>query len=260
MDMTRPPDAFAIEQAGARLEGAIVPWDSEIFGFPVAQLSRFELADGAPADAILGELDAWCAEREVRLVSCRLDHARLRESIALEGHGFRFVEVVYGPRRESFDGIATPHHAIEVTEATPRDLGPIQDIAHEAFTTGRFLLDPRLDPELSRRRYAAWVRNSLGSTTQVVLKAEAHGDLIGFFIVEARPGGTRYWHLTAVASRWQGQGLGLSLWQTMLLRHRDEGATAVETTISGHNLPVLNLYARLGFTIASSQMTFHWLR
>lgn len=260
MDMTRPEDTIAIVRDGARLEGAIVPWDSEIFGFPVAQLSQVELADDALADGILGELDAWCADRDVRLVSCRLDHRKLSESMALEHHGFRFVEVVYGPRLEPLDGIAAPRHAIEVTEATPEDLGPIQDIAHAAFTTGRFLLDPRLDPELSRRRYAAWVRNSMGSTAQVVLKAEVHDDLIGFFIVEARPDGTTYWHLTAIASAWQGQGLGLSLWQTMLLRHRREGATAVETTISGHNIPVLNLYARLGFSIASSQMTFHWLR
>ena len=56
------------------------------------------------------------------------------------------------------------------------------------------------------------------------------------------------------------KGMGMSLWQAMLLRHRAEGATFVETTISGHNLPIINLYARLGFSFASAQMTFHRLR
>jgi ribosomal protein S18 acetylase RimI-like enzyme len=69
-----------------------------------------------------------------------------------------------------------------------------------------------------------------------------------------------YWHLTAVAPEWQGQGIGMSLWQTMLRRHAAEGATSVRTTISGHNAPAMNLYSRLGFSFSAPQMTFHWLR
>ncbi len=94
----------------------------------------------------------------------------------------------------------------------------------------------------------------------MLLKAEVEGDLVGFFILEHRPDRSVYWHLTAIAPRWQGKGMGMSLWQTMLLRHRTEGASFVETTISAHNLPIINLYARLGFSFRSAQMTFHWLR
>jgi hypothetical protein len=42
----------------------------------------------------------------------------------------------------------------------------------------------------------------------------------------------------------------------MLIRHRAEGATSVETAIS-LTMPAMNLYARLGFS--SAQMTFHRL-
>ena len=83
---------------------------------------------------------------------------------------------------------------------------------------------------------------------------------MGFFIVERRTDGTVYWHLTAVAPTWQGKGIGGDLWRTMLQRHRTEGADRVATTISGHNLPAINLYARLGFSFRSARMTFHWLR
>ena len=144
--------------------------------------------------------------------------------------------------------------------AAPGDLNAIEAIAHAAFTSGRFLLDWRLPAELSKRRYANWVRTSLKAPQQSVLKAEVEGDLVGFFIVEHRSDGSVYWHLTAVAPAWQGKGMGMSLWRTMLIRHRGEGATSVETTISGHNAPAINLYARLGFTFGSAQTTFHWLR
>ncbi len=249
-----------IEADGAVLDCSLVPWDSDMFGFPVAQISRVEFAPASAPDRVLRQFETWCADQEVRLVSCRLDHTRLLESIALEGLGFRFIEMVYGPRLDSLDGVTAPRLPIEVAPAERIDLADIESIAYDAFSTGRFLLDPRLPGELSRRRYATWVRTSFDTPGQTVLKAVVDGELMGFFIVEHRPDASVYWHLTAVAPGWQGRGMGLSLWQTVLLRHRADGATSVGTTISGHNEPAINLYARLGFSFRSPQMTFHWLR
>jgi ribosomal protein S18 acetylase RimI-like enzyme len=248
------------EADGAAVECFLVPWDSEIFGFPVAQISRMELTEGAQPGGVLREFDAWCAGQDVRLASCRLDHAQLRESMALEEVGFRFVEMVHEPRLDLIDRVAAPRRVIRIGEAAEGDLAAIEGIASSAFTTGRFLLDWRLPPELSSRRYAAWVRTSFEGEAHTVLKAEADGEIVGFFIVETRPDGSVYWHLTAIAPRWQGKGVGMSLWRTMLRRHRAEGATFIATTISGHNSPALNLYGRLGFKFGTAQMTFHRLR
>ena len=255
-----PTDPTLLERAGAILDCSLVPWDSEIFGFPVAQIARLDLEENADPAPVLDAFEEWCSERDVRLVSCRLDHMRLRESMALEGLGFRFIEMVYRPSFDAFDSVAAPRHVITVDEATLSDAAGIEAIAASAFTTGRFLLDHRLPPALSDRRYAHWVRSSFESNEQRVLKAEVEGDLVGFFIVEEHADKSVYWHLTAVAPQWQGKGIGTSLWRTMLQRHKAEGAKSVETTISGHNAAVMNLYARLGFSFGSAQMTFHWLR
>jgi RimJ/RimL family protein N-acetyltransferase len=255
-----PTDPTRLERAGATLECSLVPWDSEIFGFPVAQISHVEFDDDARPEALMDAFEGWCVDHEVRLVSCRLDHLQLRESMALEARGFRFIETVYRPLFDRFESIDAPQHDIRVSEATPDDVPRIQEVAHDAFTTGRFRLDGRLPQELSNRRYASWVRSSFTSSEQTVLKAEIGGDLVGFFIVEHRQDQSAYWHLTAVAPPWQGKGMGTSLWRTMLHRHRLEGVSFVETTISGHNVAIMNLYARLGFSFGSAQMTFHWLR
>jgi ribosomal protein S18 acetylase RimI-like enzyme len=257
--LSAPLAPIAFEAEGAAMECFLVPWDTEIFGFPVAQISRLELGDGADGVGVLRAFDGWCADQRVRLASCRLDHARLRESMALEEVGFRFVEMVHEPRLDLIDRVAAPRRVIQISEALDDDLPAIEEIAYSAFTTGRFLLDWRLPPELSRRRYAGWVRNSFGDPGHEVLKATADDELVGFFIVETRPDGSVYWHLTAIAPRWQGKGMGMSLWRTMLLRHRADDATSVSTTISGHNPPALNLYARLGFKFGAPQMTFHRL-
>jgi RimJ/RimL family protein N-acetyltransferase len=258
-DRPELPATTEIVAREAVLDCFLVPWDSAIFGFPVAQIGRIDLGVDGDAVGLLLAFEAWCADRDVRLVSCRLDHERLRESMALEDHGFRFVEMVYQPRR-SLEGIAAPRAAVDVGVASPSDLESIESIAYTAFTTGRFLIDQRLTPELSKRRYASWVRTSFETPSHEVIKAEVEGELVGFFIVEHRPDGSVYWHLTAIAPRWQGKGVGLDLWTTMLLRHQSEGATTVETTISAHNTAAMNLYARLGFTFSAAQMTLHWLR
>jgi RimJ/RimL family protein N-acetyltransferase len=180
--------------------------------------------------------------------------------MALEDAGFRFIEMVYRLRLESFERIEPPREFVQVSPASQSDLSAIEELAYAAFTTGRFLLDRRLPPYLSNRRYATWVRNSANAPGHTILKAEVDGELVGFFIIEDRSDGAVYWHLTAIAPAWQGRGIGSSLWRTILLKHRAEGATSVETTISGHNLAILNLYERLGFSYSSAQMTFHWLR
>lgn len=252
------PSSLRVGDAG--LDCHLVPWDTAAFGFPVAEVTRLDLGpSGSPAGGLFAAFDAWCASRDVRLASCRLDHLQLRESMELEANGFRFVEMVYEPARAIGDLALAPRHPIEVREAGEADLPAIEAIAASAFGTGRFLLDHRLPPDLSHRRYRAWVRSSFEGGAQSVLAAELESDLVGFFIVEPRPDATVYWHLTAIAPGWQGRGIGQSVWQTMLLRHAAEGARTVRTTISAHNLAVLNLYARLGFSFSAARMTFHRL-
>jgi ribosomal protein S18 acetylase RimI-like enzyme len=244
----------------SRLACSLVPWDTATFGFPVAQVTEIELGTSATAaDELLDAFEAWLRDNRIRLVSCRLDHRKLRESMALEARGFRFIEMVYRPQHARLDAVARPAHPIDVRPAATDDLAAVEEIAATAFTTGRFLLDERLPPALSHRRYASWVRSSAAERSQRILVAELGGGLVGFFIVERFPDGRVYWHLTAIHPAWQGKGLGASLWQTMLRRHAAEGATTVETTISAHNLPALNLYARLGFTFPSASLTLHRL-
>ena len=249
-----------IRTAAGSLTCELVQEDTEVFGFGVGAITALEIPPGIDGTSLFGELDAWCEDHHIRLMSCRLDHLRLAESMTLEAHGFRFVEMVYRPRLAGLEQLAEPEERIAIREAGGDDLAAVEGIAHAAFTTGRLALDPRLDPELSRRRYANWVRTSFENDAHTVLAAHLADDLVGFFVVERQPDDAMYWHLTAVAPDWQGKRIGTSLWRTMLLRHQAEGIRRVETTVSGHNPAVMNLYARLGFSFAEPKMTFHWLR
>jgi len=245
---------------GLRLEFFLVPWDSEIFGYPVGQIDQIEITDNGGAVATFREFGNWCDANRIRLVSARLPSDCLRESMFLEEQGFRFVEMVYSPT-VSLREITPKHGAlVEISAVQEADLPAIQSIAGSAFSTGRFILDWRLDPEASHRRYRAWVQNSFDDPRHAVLKATVRDAIAGFFIVEELPDRSCYWHLTAVAPEWQGKGIGRELWEGMLGYHKQAGLTQIRTTISAHNAAVVNIYARLGFRFAPPQMTFHWLR
>jgi RimJ/RimL family protein N-acetyltransferase len=250
---------FRLIEPALSIASSIVPWDSEVFGFPVAQIDRIELADAAEASAAYHHFEQWRDGLAVRMVTCRLDHFALQESMFLEGCGFRFVELVYRPSL-CLEHTDFPESELVIEPALPADLPEIEAIAGDAFSTGRYLLDWRLNPAHSHLRYRNWVRSSATSANQEVLKGSLHGQIVGFFIIERRADQSVYWHLTAMAKRWQGQGLGKRLWQAFAMRARLDGASRIETTISGHNLPVMNLYARLGFRFDAAQMTLHWLQ
>jgi len=242
------------------LEYALVPWDSRIFDFPVAQISAISVEDVAVAGADFDAFNAWRDVHQVALVSCRLPHDRLRESMLLESQGFRFVEMVYPMRYNSVQAAAFPASDLRIERATLSDLESIQEIGAAAFATGRFNMDPRIGPDLGGKRYAVWVANSLQSESQIVVKALLENQLVGFFIYENRPDDSTYWHLTAVSPAHQGRGIGGILWREMIMLHQREARKKIETVVSARNTPVLNLYAKLGFRFESPQMTFHWRR
>ena len=240
---------------------ARVPWDSAAFGFGVGQILALQVIDPAADCAeAFASFERWRDAEAIELVSCRLHHLQLHESMLLESRGFRFIELVYHPRFDtvaSFDGV---DEGIHVSAASEADLPVLEGIARSAFSTGRYELDHRLPATAGRERYASWVRSSLADSTQRVLKAEENGAIVGFFIVETRPDRGCRWHLTAIANEHQGRGVGKRVWRAMLGLHRAEGITVVDTVVSAHNLAVLNLYAGLGFRLREAEMTFHWLR
>ncbi len=235
------------------------PWDSRIFGAPVLQVTDIAVrGSSAHADtrAFVRSRDALGA----LLVSCRLAHDRLPESMMLESIGFRFIEMVFQPELE-LAGLpsAEPLQPLTVEPARDEDLTAIEAIAASAFTNERFHADPRLPRERADQRYRQWARSSHGHASQRLMALREDGDLVAFFVTEQLPDATCYWHLTAVAPSAQGRGIGRRAWQTMLARAKAEGAGRVRSSIAARNHRVLNLYASLGFRFPPPRMTFHWV-
>lgn len=239
-----------------------VPWDTEIFGSPVAQIEGLEIRQLDAALDSFARYEDWAAARGIALAVCKLEAGRIAEIGWLQQRGFRWIETMYYPRLGDLQSspVPLPDGALALRPMRPDELPQVQAIAAEAFVTSRFFIDPHICRVRGAARYATWVRNSAGDPAQQVLVAELQGDIAGFFIVQERDqDGQRhaYWHLTAVAKAFQGRGMGRRLWRAVMAWHRERGCVSLGTAISGHNLPVLGLYGQLGFRFARAEATLH---
>lgn len=234
------------------------PWDEAVCGFPVFQITEMRLGSGDPLPCFTA-FEAARQARGVGLVSCRLPHERLAESMLLESRGFRVIEMVYRPRLALCVGRAPEVDLLQVREGSEADLPELLAIAGSAFRNERFRVDPRLAPEISDRRYQNWVRSSLGHARQRLRVLWDGPQRVAFFVIELLDDGCCYWHLNAVAPALHGRGYGRRAWLSMLADAAAMGAVAVQSSIVARNAPVLNLYASLGFRFDAPSTTLHWV-
>lgn len=252
--------AFDLATPALHLAASLAPWDMEVFGFPVAQIYAVKVNDRLRATNDYVGFQEWLDEQEVRVTGCRLPHGLLQESMFLEAQGFRFIEMVLHPHLQGLAGLQIGEDSLVILPAREDDLTVLEVMAGRVFRHERYHVDPRLDPRLGDQRYSRWVKSSLHHPHQRLLKIQDCERLVAFFIVENREDNGVYWHLTAIATEWQGQGYGRRVWRAMLRYHQHQGLDSVTTTISARNIAVLNLYARLGFHFLPPEMTFHWVR
>ena len=252
---------FCLDTPALRLAARETPWDSAVYGNAVVSIENLEVVEPPNAGKDFKSFRNWLDTNLVGLVSCRLPHRNLRESMFLESQDFRFVEMVLHPYLTNLHQLQLTPEDLQIQVATPDDLDDLLRIAGSAFTNERFHLDPRVPFGVGDKRYAQWVRNCLNHPTQKLLKISEKKKTIGLFItVELPTPKTVDWLLTAISPSIQGLGYGKRVWLAMLRFHQTQGIQTISTTISARNSRVLNLYSQLQFRFNDPEMTFHWVR
>jgi RimJ/RimL family protein N-acetyltransferase len=256
-----PSGSFILETPSLRLVARLTPWDTDCFGFAVGQIDMLECLNNETEPIELRPFFQWLDHNSIRLISCRLPYDRLAESMLLEAHGFRFIESVLHPYLNLPDSRYQDQEGLRIELACAADIPTLEAIADQAFFHGRIHADPRLGPVLGSRRYSRWVSNSFSRPSQRLLKIlNEECSIVALFITETGPDQNLYWHLTAIAPQYQGQGYGWRVWRAMLAHHTREGVRSVQTTITAGNVPILNMYSKLGARFSPPEMTFHWVR
>lgn len=241
------------------LRAAHIPWDSELFGFPC-----WDVRPGGEASAMLATaLAEFVAKRKSEGECLLVTKAPTREVAMgrlLTGCGFYPVETLLEiemPLARLAPLTAMARGAV-LRLATAEDGEAILEIAGTAFHDDRFHLDPSLPPEKADERYRGWVERGFASGEPVfVYEDTRRGKILGFYHIRNLPNEVVDLSLAAVHPSCQGSGVGALMYPAVLEECRRLGCRTAVTRIAINNLPVANLFFRLGFTIREAMLTFH---
>jgi ribosomal protein S18 acetylase RimI-like enzyme len=239
------------------LEYFLVPWDTEILEQPVAEIRNLQVKEPSAAVRDFQVFTAWCGKHAIKFSNCRVSHDQVVESMFLQAQGFRFIELNYHPTMNKLQELELPDDEIIIEPAAEADRMLLAEMAGSVFQYGRFHQDPRMGVALGNRRYKTWLLNAFELPHQQVLKCLLARETIAFFVVEYPGQKHCFWSLVGLAPGMQGRGLGNRVWRTMMRKHQQEGIETISTSISSHNIAVLNLYVSLAFRFPVPYATFH---
>jgi RimJ/RimL family protein N-acetyltransferase len=239
---------------------ALLPWDAEVFGFPVAD---FQPGDPGEIDAhrpaFAQRLARWAGQRQVEIIACRHSPSDVVLSSLLDQCRFRFVEVNLRAELAPLPMDRLPAARVTVRLATSEDRGPLLSIAESAFDSGRYHADPRVPRALANARYRAWLDNALSrpGPGTCVFALGAAGHPTGFFHVEIEAAAADL-RLSAVDPAGNPGIAGFALYVGVLQALASQGVQRVSARLTATNTAVVNLYSALGFRFAEPEIVRHW--
>ncbi|WP_018295292.1 GNAT family N-acetyltransferase [Mariprofundus ferrooxydans] len=212
------------------------PWDSAAFGIDCFEITR-------PDDATLCKASETTGHYTVKIDP-------LADKQLLHEYGFYYTDTLIEPACTRENWLPQP----DLSASADRDitLEELLPMCDHSFLHGRFHRDFNLAPMLADARYKQW----LGQLHQAgnVFALRHSGELAGFI---AADNGNLLLHTIAPSHR--GRGLARGLWTAVISDIFHAGVTTVRSSISAANMPVLNLYASLGFRFEHPVDIYHKL-
>lgn len=241
---------------------SIVPWDSEIFGFPVAVYRiGAERLDAAARKEFLQRFCDWVEANRVVLCACTVpvNESHSFWKCFLGEARFHVVDFSVQTILNDLQNARLPKSRSELRVANSGDHDAIEAIATQSFRNGRYHADPLFPRELADKRYTRWIEKALqarGTIDRVYVMGEP-GSVQGFLHLTEEEGVSDI-RLAAVAPALRGSPLGFYLYVSGLHLLKGLGVRRVVASISTANTAVMNIFATLGFSFSAPEMIFHW--
>ena len=240
---------------------AALPWDTDIFGFPVGEyrLGACAVVDRPVAGRIRRAFAAWTAQTGTQLCAASVPTDRAQSALVLYELGFTCVDFNVRVTLPGLDRAKLPQPRSAVRLCEPQDRATVQEIAEHSFRFGRYHADPCFPAALADLRYRRWMENALASDDPAILVyvLGESGAVRGFFHVVVS-GHTANLRLAAVEGSLQRTLAGFDLYAATLADLKQRGVREAVSRISASNTGVINVYAMLGFRFGYPEYVLHW--
>jgi RimJ/RimL family protein N-acetyltransferase len=239
---------------------ALLPWDAEIFRFPVAD---FQLGPNPPQiqdlPLFISALEDFSVKTNVRLISAHVQGDDMSTIAKLVKAGFSPVEFSLVATLPRIKPGSLPPRRLTLREALPADRAAICEIASRAFQFGRYHTDPQFPRKLANDRYVSWIKNALErfDPNSFVFVLGRSGEVLGFMDVVTCDGHADL-RLGAVDPHNNLGFMGFSLYVETLRALSEHGVKFVSAKLAAANTAAMNIYSMLGFQFSKPEAVLHW--
>jgi hypothetical protein len=240
-------------------EISLLSWDSEVFGFPVANYKP-----GQPS-AVLKDLTEigralknWARENGVELIGCSISTTEPMWRLSLPRLGFLFVDTTLTYTMPRLQRAKFPRSHV-VRMATLEDQASVERIAEHVFHAGRYHADPLFPRALANLRFRRWLEKafaSLGPASRVYVTS-GPGPVTAFTHSKVE-GDYAYITIGGAEPELQASGGGAAFFFGTLEALRDSGVRRAQSKLSASNTPMLNLAAYAGSRFSEPEHAYHW--
>ncbi|MDX8403663.1 MAG: GNAT family N-acetyltransferase [Mariprofundaceae bacterium] len=212
------------------------PWDTRIFGTNCYEITDF-------SESVLAYTSKTSGHYTIKVDP-------LANKDLLHRHGFYYTDTLIEPvcRQDQL----VIHNNPDCTINTNARLDDILPICSNCFLHGRFHRDFNLPKSTADRRYMQWL-----------VQLHDNNDVYGLYYRNALAGFIAHDNdnllLHAIGSHFRGKGLAKFFWSAVCNQLFQEGSKEIRSSISAANLPILNLYASLGFRFNHAVDVYHKL-
>lgn len=239
----------------------IVPWDSEIFGFNVVEITDFVTDNINNFDKMISSVETYAKDVDTRVICTKVPSINNALVNKLQRSGYIFVEETIKPYLADLQNSPVDlgkYIKIQLRDATEKDAPDMKNIAKTTFTTDRFHLDEGFNKSRAGERYAVWIENSFKYGDKLYV-LEDNNDIAGFFIIRIN-NDDAYYVLAGIKDEFKGKGYGINLYASMMDISKKMGTVRIDTLIAVNNISALNIYVKLGFKFRDNRITLHkWL-
>lgn len=246
-------------------------WDSKHYGYKSGYIQHLLTNNSLDQDLIRQSLDQVlflfkqrCLDTKIEFVSADLGSWDFNKSFALQKANFKYIITqIDGIVKEKIDPIQAGDE-VEVSLISPDEIDFFEKLAAQSyFFGGRFYADPGFDRVRVDQMYASLVRTSY-ENGQILLSYRVKGHPVGLFICKriqaySHFGGLRVAHLRflIVDTRFRGRKIAQDLF-IRTVNYLKDSCDLVVTGLEIHNMPSLNLHAKLSFLFNYTHNTYHW--
>jgi hypothetical protein len=172
----------------------------------------------------------------------------LSNNYLLYKYKFYYCDTLIEPHCERDKLVIFDHDEISIKNSCNFEV--IRDISVGAYKHGRFHRDFNVDNQSADNRYINWLHDLYKENNCLYFYYK--NDFAGYF---GFTGNKIVLH--ALSEKYKGKGLAKYFWSKACRYLFDKGVNNIYSSISCVNLPVLNLYASIGFKFKNALDVYH---